>query len=115
MSETQDFEFGMSFWTACENLATVTEDVNGEETEEIFDEAESIGIKRFNSEGEECNEGTILDEECLTRISGRFGMKEEVLFLVGIEYEDEYLQCLSGNSRSKEQKCSYCKVLAFVS
>ena len=30
----------MSFWTACENLATVTEDVVVEETEEMIDEAE---------------------------------------------------------------------------
>ena len=113
MSNIQDFESSMSFWTTCENLATVTEDVVGEEIEEMIDEVESAGTKRLSSEGEECDEMRILDDESLTRGRGSHGIREDLLFLVGVEYEDEYFESLSGNSWSKEQECSYCKVLIF--
>ena len=100
----------MSFWTTFEDLATVTEDIVGEEIEEITDEVDSPGIRRLNSEGEESNEATRLEEEYLTRTRGR--TREDDLFLLGVEYEDEYFDSLSDNYWSKDQKCVFCKVLS---
>ena len=68
----EDFLSGISFWSACDNLATATE--NGVErlTEEIdvprweIDDLDQQ--KRLNSEGEESVKLTDLDEDYLTRL-----------------------------------------------
>ena len=109
MSENEDFQSIMSFWTAFEDLATVSEDMVGEEIEEMTYEVESPGIKRLNSEEDEYNEGKILDEDYLTRT--RWRMRKDDLFLIGVEYEEEYFDSLFDHSWSKDQKCAFCKVL----
>ena len=92
MIQNEDFESIMSFWTAFEDLATVSEDMGGEEIEEM-----TPGIKRLNSE-----------DNYLTRT--RWRMRKDDLFLIGVEYEEEYFDSLFDNSWSKDQKCVFCKV-----
>ena len=114
MSETEDCVSGITIWASCESLATVAEDAVGEEIEEM---AESSGWKvefagkRLNSEGEECEEQKVLDESYLPRVKGRWAVREEDLFLIGVECEDEHFESLSGNSWSKEQQCVFCEVV----
>ena len=107
MIQNEDFESIMSFWTAFEDLATVSEDMVGEEIE--VDEVESPGIKRLNSEEEEYNEGKILDEDYLTKT--RWRMRKDDLFLIGVEYEEDYFDSLLDHSWCKDQKCAFCKVI----
>ena len=96
----EDSESIMSFWTACETLATVTEDGAGEERE-IIDILEFPGIRRLNSKGEEGDQ-EIMVEDYLMNTD---------FFSIGVEYDDEYCSSLSGNTWNKEQQCFFCKVV----
>ena len=105
----------MSLWSGCENLATVTENVVGEQIEELIDEVDDPGwkiggdgIRRLNSEGDEFEEVTNVDQAQSTCLTGI--VREEELFLVGVEYQDEYFDSLSGSYWSDEQHCAFCKV-----
>ena len=112
MGDQEEFQSAMSFWLALDNLATVDEDIAGEELEELRSEAgndtDPAGILRLNSEGEEVDEEILLDEEYLTCLTGRG--QEDSLFLTGLEYEEEYFESLSGLGGNKEQKCNFCQV-----
>ena len=112
MSDTEDFESAMSFWLTLDNLATVDEDIAGEELEELSSDDKqgtgTIGVIRLNSEGEEVEDETVLDEEYLACLTGR--VREDSLFLAGEEYEEEYFQSLSELWGNKEQKCYFCQV-----
>ena len=117
MGDQEEFESAMSFWLALDNLATVDEDIAGEELEELRSEADNdtdpAGILRLNSEGEEVDEEILLDEEYLTCLTGR--VQEDSLFLTGLEYEEEYFESLSGLGGNKEQKCNFCQVCCLLS
>ena len=41
-------------------------------------------------------------------------MREDHLFLAGVEYEEEYFESLSGLSGNKDQKCNICKLETFL-
>ena len=116
MSDSEDFESAMSFWLTLDNLATVDEDVAGEELEELSCEDKhdtgTAGLIRLNSEGEEMEDETALDEEYLTCLTGR--VREDSLFLTGVEYEEEYFESLSGVWETKEQKCYFCQVKSLI-
>ena len=107
-----------SFWNTLDNLATVTEDVIGEEIESIGEvespcwKVDSNGLIRLNSEGEEMEEGAALDEEYLTCLTGR--MPEYHLFSEGVDFGEEYFESLSDLVGNKDQKCNFCKVKTFI-
>ena len=116
MSGNEEYQSAMSFWNTLDNLATVPEDVVGEHLE-LVGEAKSPdwkvysnGLIRLNSEGEEFAEGT--EEDHLTSLAGR--IREDQLFLAGVEYEDEYFESLAELVGYKDQKCNFCKVEIFV-
>ena len=96
--KSKSFESGLDFWSTLENLAAVSEDEVGEQAEESIEVVEWAGgltsAMRLNSEGEECEEET--DR-----------MREENLFLVGAQNEDDYCESLH---RVTEDNCVFCKV-----
>ena len=108
MSDNEEYQSAMSFWNTLDNLATVTEDVVGEEIESPGWKVESNGLIRLNSEGEEMEEGATLDEEYLTCLTGR--MSEDHLFSDGVEYGEEYFESMSDLVGNKDPKCNFCKV-----
>ena len=108
MSDNEEYQSAMSFWNTLDNLATVTEDVVGEEIESPGWKVESNGLIRLNSEGEEMEEGETLDEEYLTCLTGR--MPEDHLFSDGAEYGEEYFESMSDLVGNKDPKCNFCKV-----
>jgi hypothetical protein len=100
MSDPEEFQSAMSFWNTLDNLATVPEDVVGEEFDSIGEfespgwKVDSNGLIRLNSEGEETEEteeGAALDEEYLTCLTGR--MPDD--HLDGVEYGVEYFESMS--------------------
>ena len=98
--KSKSFESGLDFWSTLENLAAVSEDEVGEQAEESIEVVEWAGgltsAMRLNSEGEECEEET--DR-----------MREENLFLVGAQYEDEYCESYRATDGTAD-KCLFCKV-----
>jgi hypothetical protein len=117
MSEHEEFQSAMSFWNTLDNLATVTEDVDGEEFDSIGEfespgwKDASNGLITLNSEGEEIKEteeGATLDEEYLTCLTGR--IPEDHLHLERTEYGEECVESMSDLVGSKDQKCSFCEV-----
>jgi len=107
MSEKEDFESVMSFWSAFDTLETVTEDVVGEEIEELHENVKHPGIIRLNSNGEEYYEEVYLDERNMTRL--REGVGKENILMLTPAYDIDYIDSLSGICWIKEQKCLFCK------